>query len=130
MALQETNVVVSTVPEFDVTKERPSKETTKKTVIRSESQTEYPVTSEVSCQNRHVQHRSAYSLFNAYIQIESNRTRKACKFNTVIVHLRLYTKQQTLSSMCTDVTDLFITRNWCFGKSTIMLMNFRTKFQS
>lgn len=56
MTLQETNIVVSKIPKAEVTKEQPNKVTTKKTIIRTESQPEYPVTTEVSCQNQYTQH--------------------------------------------------------------------------
>lgn len=57
MALQETKVEVSKIPKFHVTtKEQPSMETTKKSVIRTGSQPEYPVTTEVSYQIQLAQH--------------------------------------------------------------------------
>lgn len=56
MALQETKVVFSKIPKFQVTKKQPTKETTKKSVIPTESQPQYPVTTEVSYQNQHAQH--------------------------------------------------------------------------
>lgn len=80
MALQDTKVVVSKTPTNQATKKQRSTETTKKPVIRTGSQSEYPVTTEVSYQIQLAQHWQRTSV-SAYIRTIPSQYTK---------HVRLY----------------------------------------